>query len=186
MTVVVQEMFVIPQLLWETSPLPEPMKRMTALVKGGGYMTVNRFLNTLTDEELGEVLHHGMAARHERSLLDSMALFCAMMANHEGLVVLSTDKLGELVSRLMVLVQAEIMVRKGLVELAYSCLTLEGLNPLHMRITEKGKLSFTRIVLKRPPYGPRLKRLLPDVLLIHRRRAAGRILPRRSSLLHRP
>jgi hypothetical protein len=150
-TATAEELFVIPQLLLDSVQLPAPMMRATALVKDGGYLTVSRFLREMTSEELGEVLQYGMAARGQRGLQESMTLFCMLLANHEGLVVFSTDPVGEMLGRLIVLVQAEIMVRKGLVELEYSALTLESIDPRNMRMTEKGKHSFPRMVIKRLP-----------------------------------
>ena len=150
-TAVVEELFVIPRLLLGAVQLPAPLMRAVALVQDGGYLTVSRFLREMTSEELGEVLQHGMAARNQRPLQEGMTMFCMMMANHEGLVVLATDQVSEMLSRLIVLVQAEIMVRKGLVELEYSALTLESIDPRNMRMTEKGKHSFPRMVIKRIP-----------------------------------
>lgn len=155
MTAVVEELFVIPRLLLGFAQLPAPLMRAVALVQDGGYLTVSRFLREMTREELGEVLHHGMAARTQRPLREGMTMFCMMMANHEGLVVLATDQVSEMVSRFIVLVQAEIMVRKGLVTLEYSALTLESIDMRSVRLTEEGKLSLPRVIIKRlPPPAP--------------------------------
>lgn len=150
----VEEIYVVPRLLLESVDLPAPMKRMTEMVKDGGYLTLRRFLTSLTDAEVTELVQLGFDAQRNAELAKDMAMFCAMLATHEGLVVLSTDKLNELLTKLMLLLQAETLVRKGLVELLYSKLTLEEVDPRNMRITDKGKTVFGTIRLKRLPFNP--------------------------------
>lgn len=150
----VDEIFVVPRLLLESVDLPAPMKRMTEMVKDGGYLTLRRFLTSLTEEEVAELVQRGFEAQRDAEMAKDMAMFCAMLATHEGLVVLSTDKLNELLTKLMLLLQAETLVRKGLVELDYSKLTLEEVDPRNMRITNKGKNVFGTIRLKRLPFNP--------------------------------
>lgn len=144
------EIFVIPRALLEMPGLPGPMARMTKMVEEGGYLTIATFLQALSAQELMDVLHAGRDSERGTPGHTAMLLFSALMACHEGLVVLDDGSARKLLSRVLVFTQAELLARKGLLELPYTALSLEAVRPADMQITLKGRQTCQSQALARP------------------------------------
>lgn len=146
-----KEIVVVPHILLETAILPESLRRALRQVKDGGYITLARLLPSLEVPELQELLRLGVEARACNEIGQGLVLFGALMACHEGIVVRDDEQAPQFFSRLLVYVQAELLSRRGLVELPYYQLTLERVNPAHLKVTVAGQARFSAASLAKFP-----------------------------------
>lgn len=137
------EFFVLPASLLETTALPAPMARVTALVRDGGYLTAARMLQELRTDELQPMVDALLFARQSVPAYVPVALFTALLAGHEGLVVVEDERIATWVTQLLLLLQLEQQVRSGKVLLDYAKVTLEyaGLAGLPLAAGSPAKLS---------------------------------------------
>lgn len=137
------EFFVIPATLLDTATLPGPMARVTSLVREGGYLTAARMLQELHTEELQPMVDALLFARQSVPAYVPVALFTALLAGHEGLVVVEDERIATWMTQLLLLLQLEQQVRAGTVLMDYAKVTLEyaGLAGLPLAEGSPAKLS---------------------------------------------
>lgn len=134
------EIFVVPKLLVNFPGMPGLLQCACehAASRNEG-MTVSQFLGEAGDAELHELLSLCLAAQQDPELLQAMAIFCALLALSEGMVVQDTDPLGEFVTRLAMMTQAETLSRSGLLALDLTTLTMEAFDVQAVPKTKAGQ-----------------------------------------------
>lgn len=111
--------------------------RATRFPSGG--FTVGAYLSTAPDEHLQDILEAAeRVARGDTQAPTDLNLLSLLLAQGEGLVVRSTDSLGDLTSWLLVLVQAERARRQRLLDFQPLQLSLESLDRAGLRLTRDG------------------------------------------------
>lgn len=138
----VAEVFVTPSLVLSAPGLPEAARRVCLRYALGGYLTVSTLLNAVSDEDLGELLEWVSASREAGAKPTALRELCQLMALHEGLVAGEDDSCAAWLDVLGALLQAEVLVRRGLVELHYARVTLECLDPRSFVYTAKARARY--------------------------------------------
>jgi hypothetical protein len=132
------ELYISAQVLLQEQDLPAVIRAAAKQAVARAH-TVGSFLQTRTDQDLAELLALGLAARDSAQVRGQLALLAVLLANAEGLTLRTGDDLMLPVRRLLLMVQAEILARRGLVRLPYSALTLERFDPQTLELTEAGQ-----------------------------------------------
>lgn len=117
------EIFVRADELAAWQPCPA-LVREAALQASSGPLTAQAWLRGLSDEQLDEAYAQLVELRRDQTHMAPWGLFAALLATQEGMVVRAGDDLGQLLRRLLWLVQAESLYRQGLVVLPVKGLSL--------------------------------------------------------------
>ena len=137
-----QEMFVQPAALAQVPSLSPVLRKACLLAVERSGLSVGSFLQGLSDSDIDHLLEYGRLAQTSQEALMGFSLFSIVLANGEGLVVTVQDNLSEFVRRVILLLQAEMLFREGLVVLPHPALTLEHFDIRKLAMTAKGQERF--------------------------------------------
>lgn len=119
------EMLVRPEMLAQISGLPPIIAKYSRLAAEQGGLTVGHWLAQLTLEDPDTALVLIGEARHSEQDFLPWTLFTVLLANGEGMPVPLEMNLGQLVRKLVWLLQVEMLRREGHVELDLDTVSLE-------------------------------------------------------------
>jgi len=146
-----QELFVSPRNLAQMPGLPPVLAEAWMRAYRNDGLIVGAFLKRVPLEGLDELMSYGRRVQTDFEARMNFGLFAVMLANCEGLTVLMEDNLSLLVRRLLLMVQVEMLFRKGRVELDHGALTLADFDPSDIEIKRNGHHHYTSLkVVKRP------------------------------------
>ena len=141
------EMFVPPIDLASIPELSPVLKAACTRAHESGQLTIGQFLQSLTETEIDSLLDYARQAQEDKGVLMEIALFTVILANGEGLPVTVDDNLSVFVRTLILMLQAELMYREGLVELVHDRLSLESFDIRKLPLTPTGLKHFGGIKL---------------------------------------
>lgn len=152
------ELFVSAAQLAKIPELPVVLRQHCLAEATRPSQPVGAFLSGLVEEDLDELLAYGKQAQRGGAPLLNLGLFCVLLANAEGLPVRAEDNLSELVRRLLLMLQAQMLCLQGLVELSHSTLSLEAFDPTALKLTSAGQERFKGVSSREVPLPPQAPR----------------------------
>ncbi len=111
-------------------------------------LVVGEALRSLTDDELDELVALAARCVQEPDIVTVLSLMAIRLCANEGLVVRGSDNVSLLARRLLLLVQAEMLHRQGLVALEHERLTMEAFDPTKLKLTPLGAERFGTVTVR--------------------------------------
>ena len=84
----------------------------------------------------------------DENIVTVLSLMAIRLCANEGLVVRGSDNVSLLARRLLLLVQAEMLHRQGLVVLEHARLTMEAFDATQLELTPKGAERFGAVTVR--------------------------------------
>lgn len=137
-----QEMFVNAQALATMPALSPVLVQACHRAHEQGGLTAGQFLQSLSETDIDALLHYARQAQTDSEALMAFSLFTIVLANGEGYCVTVQDNLSLLVRRVILMVQAEMLHREGLLQLRHDAVSMEAFDISKLPLTEKGRQKF--------------------------------------------
>ncbi len=114
-------------------------------------VVVGEALRDFSDEELDELIALASRCMQDPDAVTVLSLMAIRLCANEGLVVRGSDNVSLLARRLLLMVQAEMLHRQGLVELEHARLTMEAFDPTKLKLTAQGAERFGAVTVRTVP-----------------------------------
>ncbi len=158
-----QEMFVNAQALASLPSLSPVLVRACHLAHEQGGLTAGQFLQSLSETDIDALLHYARQAQTDSEALMAFSLFTVVLANGEGFCVTVQDNLSVLVRRVILMVQAEMLHREGLLQLQHAAVSLEAFDISKLPLSDRGRQKFGGVkVIATPIPGKEASSSNPD------------------------